>query len=93
MVHAIWLATMARQHLHPHLVPAAVAAAVAVIGLVALLLVDHGPWNKPKIQNETMIQYGDTAAAANASAPAKPELNRSHGPKPVQPAIPDQSKS
>lgn len=91
---------MARKDIHPHLVPAAIAVAVAVLGMVALLLVDHGPWNKVKVQNETMIQYGNTAAAAAAagatvtSRPAKPELEPvAPGPEPVQPAIPDQSKS
>ena len=77
-----------------------IATAVAAIGLAMLLLIDHGPWNKPKVQNETMIQYGTTAAAAaaagatvTATAP-KPDLEPvAPGPKPVQPAIPDQSKT
>jgi hypothetical protein len=90
---------MERQDIHPHFVPVISATAVAVIGLVGLLLVNHGPWNKPKVQNETMIQYGTTAGAAAAAAAGagvtptekKPELEPvAPGPKPVAPAIPDQ---
>jgi hypothetical protein len=40
---------------------------VAVMGLVGLLFVDHGPRNKPDVKNETMIQYGTTAASAAAA--------------------------
>ena len=89
-----------RKDTHPHLVPALIAITVAVIGLVGLLLVDHGPWNKPHVKNETMIQYGTTAAAAAAVGATvtptspKPALEPvAAGPKRVQPAIPDQKKS
>jgi hypothetical protein len=81
-------------------VPLTIAMAVAVIGLVGLLLVNHGPWNKPNVKNETMVQYGTTAGAAAAAGAAvsptaqKPELEPAvPGPKPVQPAIPNQKKS
>jgi hypothetical protein len=91
---------MERQHIHPHFVPVIIATVVAVMGFVGLLLVNHGPWNKPKVKNETMIQYGTTAGAAGAAGAAvtptekKPELEPVvPGPKPVQPAIPDQKKS
>jgi hypothetical protein len=74
-----------------------IATVVAVMGFVGLLLVNHGPWNKPKVKNETMIQYGTTAGAAGAAVTPtekKPELEPVvPGPKPVQPAIPDQKKS
>jgi hypothetical protein len=53
--------------MHFQFSPAMIATAVAVIGLIVLLLVDHGPWNKPKVQYETMIQYGTTAASAAAA--------------------------
>ena len=66
------------------------------MGLGGLLLVNHGPWNKPKVKNETMIQYGTTAAsAAAAGAAVTPTAPKSElepvvpGPKPVQPAIPE----
>jgi hypothetical protein len=86
---------MERQDIHPHFVPVISATAVAVIGLVGLLLVNHGPWNKPKVQNETKIQYGATAGAAAGAGVTptekKPELEPAvPGPKPVAPAIPDQ---
>lgn len=81
------------------LVPATIAVAIAAIGLLALLLVDHGPWNKPQVQTETMIQYGTTAAAANAAGATvtqtapKIELEpTAPGPKPVAPAIPNERK-
>jgi hypothetical protein len=99
---ATWLSRgfMVRKDIHPHFIPLIIATAITVIGLVALLLVDHGPWNKPKVQNETMIQYGTTAASAAAVGAAitptekKPELEPvAPGPKPVAPAIPDQKKS
>jgi hypothetical protein len=53
-----------------HFIPAIIATAVAAMGLGGLLLVNHGPWNKPKVKNETMIQYGTTAASAAAAGAA-----------------------
>ncbi len=80
--------------------PIIVAIAVAAIGLVSLILVDHGPWSKPRVQNGTMIEYGTTAGAAAAAgaivtdtAPTQSIEPAAPGPKPVQPAIPDASKS
>jgi hypothetical protein len=85
---------------HSKFAPLIIAMTVAVMGLVGLLLVNHGPWNKPKVQNETMIQYGTMAESAAAVGAAitptekKPELEPvAPGPKPVAPAIPDQKKS
>ena len=79
--------------------PAMIALSVAAVGLLALLIVDHGPWNKPQVQSQTMIQYGTTAAAADAagatvtSTPPKLQLEpTAPGPKPVEPAIPDERK-
>jgi len=72
--------------------PLAVAMAVAVFGILAMLLVDHGPWNKPHLRT-ALVNYGTTTAAAQAAgarvtpttpkAPIEPEAP---GPKPVQPA-------
>jgi hypothetical protein len=87
---------MVRKDIHPHIVPVIITTVVAVMGLVGLLLVNHGPWNKPKVQNETMIQYGTTAGAAAAAGAGvtptekKPLEPVAPGPKPVAPAIPDQ---
>jgi hypothetical protein len=67
---------------------------------LALLFINHGPCNKPDVKNDTMIQHGTTAGAAAAVGAAvrptdqKPELEPVvPGPKPVQPALPDQKKS
>lgn len=91
---------MANSNTNSHVVPALIATAVAAVGLLSLILVDHGPWSAPKVESETMIQYGTTAAAAQAAGAAvtetapKPVLEPvAPGPKPAQPAIPDPSKS
>jgi hypothetical protein len=56
--------------------------------------------NKPKVQNETVIQYGTTAGAAAAvGAAVTPTAPKSElepvvpDPKAVQPAIPNQKQS
>jgi hypothetical protein len=83
-------------NVHQHFVPAVIATAVAAMGLAALLLVNHGPWNKPKLKNETMLEYGTTAASAAAAGAGvtptapKPAIEPVvPGPKPAQPAIPE----
>ena len=43
-----------------------VAMAVAVFGILAMLLVDHGPWSKPHFRT-ALINYGTTTAAALAA--------------------------
>jgi hypothetical protein len=72
--------------------PLAAAMAVAVFGIVAMLLVDHGPWNKPHLRT-ALINYGTTTAAAQAAGArvtptaAKPAIEpEPPGPKPAQPA-------
>lgn len=72
--------------------PLAVALAVAVFGVAAMLLIDHGPWNKPHLRT-AMINYGTTAAAAKAAgARVTPTVRKpviepeAPGPKPTQPA-------
>jgi hypothetical protein len=67
---------------------------VATIGLASLLLVDHGPWNRPHATGSEKV-HATTAAAAHAvgatvtpTAP-KPSLEPvAPGPKPAQPANP-----
>lgn len=74
--------------------PMWVALAVAVFGISGILLVDHGPWNKPHLQT-AQVNYGTTSAAARAvgatvtpTAP-KPVIEpAAPGPKPAQPANP-----
>jgi hypothetical protein len=72
--------------------PLAVAMAVAVFGIVAMLLVDHGPWNKPHLRT-SLINYGTTNAAAQAVGatvtPTTPKAAiepEAPGPKRAQPA-------
>jgi hypothetical protein len=85
---------------HADIVRMIIATAVAATGLFALLLVNHAPWNKPNVRNETMIQYGSAAAAAAAIGATvtpteqKPEVKPvATGAKPGQHAIPDQRKT
>jgi len=81
----------------PSIGPPLVVSAIAGIGLAALLLVDHGPWSKPKIQAPQLVLYDNTAAAAGAAGATVTPTSPKHqlepaapGPKPVHPAIPDQ---
>jgi hypothetical protein len=74
--------------------PVMIAAAVAVFGVIAMLVVDHGPWNRPHVQGAE-VDYTTTGAAARAvgatvtPTPPKPELEPvAPGPKPAQPANP-----
>ncbi len=82
----------------PTIGPPLFAASISVISFAALLVVDHGPWSKPKVQPAQLVQYGTTSAAAKAvgatvtpTPPKAPIEPTSSGPKPVQPAVPDQS--
>ena len=75
--------------------PVAIALAVAAFGLLAMLIVDHGPWNRPKIQTAGMATYATTSAAARAAgATVIPTESTGQiepvppGPKPAQPANP-----
>jgi hypothetical protein len=70
------------------------ALAVAVFGLLSMLIVDHGPWNRPRVQTAE-AHYATTSAAARAAGATvtptmpKPGLEpMALGPKPVQPANP-----
>ena len=72
--------------------PLAVAMAVAVFGILAMLLVDHGSWNKPHLRT-ALVNYGTTSAAAQAvgarvtPTTPKPAIEpEAPGPKPAQPA-------
>jgi hypothetical protein len=75
--------------------PVVFALAVAVFGVLAMLIVDHGPWSKPHLQTAEMVDYPTTSAAAKAAgATVTPTAPRTQlepiapGPKPAQPAIP-----
>jgi hypothetical protein len=74
--------------------PVAYAVAVAVFGLLSMLIVDHGPWNRPHVQTAE-AHYATTSAAARAAGakvtPTMPKPGLEPvvpGPKPVQSANP-----
>jgi hypothetical protein len=73
--------------------PLKVAIAVAVLGVVSMLVVDHGPWSKPKVQHPMVANYSTTGEAARAAGaqvmPTEPKLDVEPNPpvpKPVHPA-------
>ncbi|OCK54243.1 hypothetical protein [Bradyrhizobium sp. LMTR 3] len=73
--------------------PLKVAIGVAILGMLGMLIVDHGPWNKPKVQHPTIANYSTTGEAARAAGaqvmPTEPKLEvepEPPVPKPVHPA-------
>jgi hypothetical protein len=75
--------------------PVVIALAVAIFGVLGMLIVDHGPWNRPKVQTAEIVNYTTTGAAARAVGatvtPTAPKLELepvAPGPKPVHPANP-----
>ena len=73
-----------------------VAFAVAIFGMLAMLIVDHGPWSRPNVQTAEVANHRTTGAAARAAgaevvptAPKPPLEPKAPGPKPAQPASPD----
>ncbi len=86
---------MARTYQQRISAPVAGAMAIAVLGLLSLLIVDHGPWNKPHVQSPDTITYATTAEAARAVGakvtPTEPKAGIepvAPGPKPAQPVNP-----
>jgi hypothetical protein len=76
--------------------PLLIAIAIAVLGVLGMLIVDHGSWNKPKVQTAEMAHYSTTGEAARAvGASVMPTQPKSQlepdapGPKPVHPADPE----
>jgi hypothetical protein len=75
--------------------PVVITMAVAGFGMLAMLVVDHGPWSHPQVQPAEVANYKTTGEAARAvgamvtpTAP-KPALEPdAPGPKPAQPANP-----
>jgi hypothetical protein len=75
--------------------PAIVALVVAVLGVLALLIVDHGPWTRPKVQTADVATYKTTGEAAHAvgaevspTQPKTPLETAPVAPEPEQPANP-----
>ena len=46
--------------------PLTAAIAVAVFGVLAMLIVDHGPWSRPQVQTAEVATYKTTGEAAHA---------------------------
>jgi hypothetical protein len=76
-------------------IPMAIALAVSIAGTVGLLLVDHGPWNRPAVEAPATVQYSDTTEAAKSAGatvtPTDPKRAiepEAPGPKSIQPATP-----
>jgi hypothetical protein len=75
--------------------PLLVALAVALFGVLGMLVADYGPWNKPKVKSAEMAMYTTTGEAARAAGATvtptepKPPLEPDPpGPQPVRPANP-----
>lgn len=75
--------------------PLAVAIAIAVVGVLGMLVVDHGPWNKPHAKTAVvanMTTTGDAARNAGATViPTEPKRllePEAPGPRPVHPVNP-----
>jgi hypothetical protein len=74
--------------------PVVYTTAIAVFGLLSMLIVDHGPWNRPHFQTAE-AHYATTSAAARAAGATvtqtlpKPAIEPVPPvPKPIQPANP-----
>ena len=55
--------------------PLMITMAVAVFGVLAMLMVDHGPWGRPQLQTAEVATYrttGEAARAAGASVTPTP---------------------
>ena len=75
--------------------PLLVAIAIAVLGMFGILIVDHGPWNKPTVSSAVVANYSTTGEAARAAGaevlPTEPRLQvepDAAGPEPVHPVSP-----
>ena len=75
--------------------PVMAAMAVATFGVLGMLIVDHGPWNRPQVQIAEVANYKTTGEAARAvgatvtpTAPEPAIEPDAPGPKPAQPANP-----
>ena len=75
--------------------PVWVALAVAVFGIAAMLVVDHGPWAHPHPQDARIANYQTTGEAARSAGAAvkptepKPAIEpEPPGPKQAEPPNP-----
>ena len=75
--------------------PVWIALAVAIFGILAMLVVDHGPWSHPHAQDVTVAQHMTTVESArSAGANVAPTAPKSAiepeppGPKQAEPPNP-----
>jgi hypothetical protein len=76
--------------------PVWIALVIAILGVLATLVVDHGPWSRAHVQTAELASHQTTGEAArSAGAAVEPTAPRpalepeAPGPKPVQPPNPD----
>lgn len=76
--------------------PGLLALAVAILGIAAMLLVDHGPWSRPHPQPAHIAYHRTTGEAARAAGaavvPTQPKSAiepEPVGPKRAQPPNPE----
>jgi hypothetical protein len=76
--------------------PVWVALLVAIFGIVAMLIVDHGPWTRPHAQHAQLAQHMTTGEAARSAgadvvptAPKSPLEPDPLGPKLAEPPNPE----
>jgi hypothetical protein len=48
-------------------IPVVVAAVVAVAGMLAMVVVDHGPWSRPHTETAEVASHRSTGEAARAA--------------------------
>jgi anti-sigma factor RsiW len=76
--------------------PVWIALAIAIFGIFAMLIVDHGPRSRAHVQTAELANHQTTGEAARSAGAAveptapRPALEpQAPGPKPMQPPIPD----
>lgn len=73
--------------------PIAIPLAVAIFGVLALLIVNHGPWNRPRVQTSDTLNYTTTVDAARAAGatvtPTAPHGQLESVPPDPKPAHPE----
>ena len=71
--------------------PALVALAIAVFGLLAMLIIDHGPWSRRHVQTAEIAKHQTTGEAARSAgaavAPTEPKSRIE-----PEPAVPKQAE-
>ena len=76
--------------------PAIIALAISVLSVSAMLIVDHGPWTRSRVQTAEVATYKTTGEAARAvgaqvrpTEPKTPVEPAPLAPKPVEPVNPN----